>query len=146
MSSVGLGRIRLVAFDVDGVLTDGRFYLSDDGIESKAFHTQDGYGIRRLLESMLHTGNLTRHEDIFLVDDSRKWLNADENRQAVEKFNLASAQSIRYVGEEDQDQLLNELISALPAQEAPIRFLIDQKRWVSKHWERKTWRAPMHPF
>ncbi len=41
--------IRLVAFDVDGVLTDGRFYLSDDGIESKAFSTQDGYGIRRLI-------------------------------------------------------------------------------------------------
>ena len=43
--------IRLVAFDVDGVFTDGRFYLSDAGIESKAFHTQDGYGIRRLLEA-----------------------------------------------------------------------------------------------
>jgi len=44
-----LSRIRLVAFDVDGVFTDGRFYLSDDGIETKAFHTQDGYGIRMLL-------------------------------------------------------------------------------------------------
>jgi len=41
--------VRLVAFDVDGVLTDGRFYLSDDGLESKAFNTQDGFGIRRLL-------------------------------------------------------------------------------------------------
>lgn len=51
MNSDSLRRIRLVAFDVDGVLTDGRFYLSDDGVESKAFHTQDGYGIRRLLES-----------------------------------------------------------------------------------------------
>ena len=50
--SSALGRIdqlRLVAFDVDGVFTDGRFYLSDDGVESKAFHTQDGYGVRRLL-------------------------------------------------------------------------------------------------
>lgn len=44
-----LKRIRLIAFDVDGVLTDGRFSLSDDGIESKAFNTQDGYGIRRLM-------------------------------------------------------------------------------------------------
>ncbi len=43
--------IRLVAFDVDGVFTDGRFYLSDEGIESKAFHTQDGYGIRALLNA-----------------------------------------------------------------------------------------------
>ena len=46
-----LGRIRLVAFDIDGVFTDGRFYLSDDGIETKAFHTQDGFGVRRLLEA-----------------------------------------------------------------------------------------------
>jgi len=48
-----LARIRLVAFDVDGVFTDGRFYLSDDGVESKAFHTQDGFGIRQLIESKI---------------------------------------------------------------------------------------------
>lgn len=44
-----LRNLRLVAFDVDGVFTDGRFFLSDDGIESKAFYTQDGYGVRQLL-------------------------------------------------------------------------------------------------
>ena len=46
-----LGNVRLVAFDVDGVFTDGRFYLSDDGVETKAFHTQDGYGVRQLLNA-----------------------------------------------------------------------------------------------
>ena len=46
-----LETIRLIAFDVDGVFTDGRFYLSDDGVETKAFHTQDGYGVRRLLDA-----------------------------------------------------------------------------------------------
>ena len=55
MSMVGpetaLAGIRLVAFDVDGVFTDGRFYLSDEGVESKAFSTQDGYGVRRLLQA-----------------------------------------------------------------------------------------------
>ncbi|MGI9235493.1 MAG: KdsC family phosphatase [Woeseiaceae bacterium] len=53
MSSVDdkLASVRLAAFDVDGVFTDGRFYLSDDGIESKAFNTQDGYGIRQLLRA-----------------------------------------------------------------------------------------------
>ena len=45
-----LGNIRLVAFDIDGVFTDGRFYLSDDGVESKSFCTQDGFGIRQLLK------------------------------------------------------------------------------------------------
>lgn len=46
-----LAGIRLVAFDVDGVFTDGRFYLSNEGVESKAFSTQDGYGIRRLVDA-----------------------------------------------------------------------------------------------
>ncbi len=45
--------IRLLAFDIDGVFTDGRFYLSDDGVETKAFSTQDGFGIRRALDSGL---------------------------------------------------------------------------------------------
>lgn len=49
MSLEKLPGVRLIAFDVDGVFTDGRFYLSDDGVESKAFHTQDGFGIRQLL-------------------------------------------------------------------------------------------------
>ena len=46
-----LQSLKLVAFDIDGVFTDGRFYLADDGTESKAFHTQDGYGIRCLIRS-----------------------------------------------------------------------------------------------
>lgn len=51
MSSAEFAKARLVAFDVDGVFTDGRFYLSDEGIESKSFDTQDGYGVRRLVEA-----------------------------------------------------------------------------------------------
>ena len=47
------GNLGLVVFDVDGVLTDGRFSLSDDGVESKAFNTQDGFGIRQLLRAGL---------------------------------------------------------------------------------------------
>ncbi len=46
-----LDAVRLVAFDVDGVFTDGRFYLSNSGVESKAFCTQDGFGVRRLLSA-----------------------------------------------------------------------------------------------
>ncbi len=48
-----LANIRLLAFDIDGVFTDGRFYLSDEGVETKAFSTQDGFGIRRALEAGL---------------------------------------------------------------------------------------------
>lgn len=48
-----LSRLRLVAFDIDGVFTDGRFYLSDEGVESKAFNTQDGFGVRQLINAGL---------------------------------------------------------------------------------------------
>ncbi|MCH8248058.1 MAG: HAD-IIIA family hydrolase [Proteobacteria bacterium] len=51
MSGGSLSDIRLVAFDVDGVFTDGRFCLSDEGVESKIFHTQDGYGVRQLINA-----------------------------------------------------------------------------------------------
>lgn len=44
-------KVRLLALDVDGVLTDGRIYLGPNGIEFKAFHTRDGYGIKSLLQS-----------------------------------------------------------------------------------------------
>ena len=41
-------QIKLVAFDVDGVLTDGGLFLGDDGQEYKAFHSQDGHGMKML--------------------------------------------------------------------------------------------------
>lgn len=42
--------IKLVAFDVDGTLTDGRLWMTEDGREIKAFHTHDGLGIKLLRE------------------------------------------------------------------------------------------------
>jgi 3-deoxy-D-manno-octulosonate 8-phosphate phosphatase (KDO 8-P phosphatase) len=41
-------RIRLLIFDVDGVLTDGSLFLGDDGQEYKAFNSRDGHGIKML--------------------------------------------------------------------------------------------------
>lgn len=43
-------KIRLVAFDVDGTLTDGRIWYAEDGRELKAFHVHDGLGIQQLRE------------------------------------------------------------------------------------------------
>ncbi|HSN18049.1 MAG TPA: HAD-IIIA family hydrolase [Gammaproteobacteria bacterium] len=44
-------RVKLVVFDVDGTLTDGRLYYGAGGEELKVFHVQDGYGIKRLLKA-----------------------------------------------------------------------------------------------
>jgi len=43
--------VRLAAFDVDGVLTDGRIILGPHGDEYKAFHVRDGHGLVRLREA-----------------------------------------------------------------------------------------------
>ena len=40
--------IRAAIFDVDGVLTDGRIYLSEHGEDFKAFSTLDGHGLKLL--------------------------------------------------------------------------------------------------
>ena len=45
----GLG-LRAAIFDVDGVLTDGRIYLSERGEEFKAFSTLDGQGLKLLAQ------------------------------------------------------------------------------------------------
>ena len=52
-------RVRLVIFDVDGVLTDGSLYLGDDGQEYKAFHSRDGHGMAMLQESGVVVGIIT---------------------------------------------------------------------------------------
>lgn len=38
--------VRLLALDVDGVLTDGSIYIDDLGHETKRFNVRDGFGIR----------------------------------------------------------------------------------------------------
>lgn len=43
--------IKLLVCDVDGVFSDGRIYLGNDGEELKAFHTKDGFGIKALIAS-----------------------------------------------------------------------------------------------
>jgi 3-deoxy-D-manno-octulosonate 8-phosphate phosphatase (KDO 8-P phosphatase) len=44
-------RVRLLTCDVDGVLTDGRIYVDDEGRESKAFHALDGLGLSLLAQA-----------------------------------------------------------------------------------------------
>ncbi len=40
-----LKNIKVLAMDVDGVLTDGRIVVDSNGVESKFFDVQDGFGI-----------------------------------------------------------------------------------------------------
>jgi len=46
ISKTDLNQIKLLAMDVDGVLTDGTITISSDGSELKTFNLLDGHGIR----------------------------------------------------------------------------------------------------
>ena len=52
-------QIRLIIFDVDGVLTDGSLFLGDDGQEYKAFHSKDGHGMVMLRQSGVEIAIIT---------------------------------------------------------------------------------------
>lgn len=51
--------IRLIIFDVDGVMTDGRLYYGDNGEEYKAFHSLDGHGLKMLQQSGVELAIIT---------------------------------------------------------------------------------------
>lgn len=55
-------RVRLVAFDVDGTLTDGKLGLDGNGVESKQFHVHDGLGIKLLRAAGIEVALITARE------------------------------------------------------------------------------------
>ena len=52
-------RVRLMLFDVDGVLTDGKLWYGPDGETHKAFHVVDGLGIKLLVQAGIAVGFLS---------------------------------------------------------------------------------------
>lgn len=52
-------RVRLMLFDVDGVLTDGKLWYGPDGETHKAFHVLDGFGIKLLMQAGISVGLLS---------------------------------------------------------------------------------------
>lgn len=43
--------VRLMGFDVDGVMTDGRLYYGPEGETLKVFHSRDGHGLKLLMRA-----------------------------------------------------------------------------------------------
>ena len=52
-------RLRLMAFDVDGVMTDGGLTYADDGSESKTFNVRDGLGLKLLQDGGIEVAVIT---------------------------------------------------------------------------------------
>jgi len=52
-------QIKLFVCDVDGVFSDGRIYLGNDGEELKAFHTKDGFGLKAIMQQGIEVAIIT---------------------------------------------------------------------------------------
>lgn len=65
-------RVRLVIFDVDGVLTDGRLWYGPGGEELKAFHGFDGQGVKLLAMAGLKSALLTGRESAAVSERARE--------------------------------------------------------------------------
>ena len=59
--------IKLIVFDVDGVMTDGSLYLCDDGQEFKAFNSHDGLGMKMLKASGVEMAIITARSSNVVV-------------------------------------------------------------------------------
>ncbi|MEI6897508.1 MAG: 3-deoxy-manno-octulosonate-8-phosphatase KdsC [Psychromonas sp.] len=55
-------QIKLLICDVDGVFSDGRIYLGNDGEELKAFHTKDGFGMKAIMQMGIKIAIITGRE------------------------------------------------------------------------------------
>ncbi|MGC9403580.1 3-deoxy-manno-octulosonate-8-phosphatase KdsC [Vibrio genomosp. F10] len=51
--------IKLLICDVDGVFSDGRIYMGNNGEELKTFHTRDGYGVKSLMNAGIEVAIIT---------------------------------------------------------------------------------------
>lgn len=104
--------IKVVIFDVDGVLTDGSLFLGDDGQEYKAFNSKDGHGMVMLQHTGVQIGIITgRTSEVVktrmaslgieqLYQGRREKLPAYEELKAATGF---SDEQIAYVGDDVVD-------------------------------------------
>lgn len=76
-------QVRVAAFDVDGVLTDGSLYYTDAGEEFKAFNVLDGHGLKMLQESGVTIAIITSRKSK-LVEHRARNLGIDHLYQGVE--------------------------------------------------------------
>jgi len=100
--------VEVVAFDVDGVMTDGRLYLSDDGIQLKAFHSHDGFGLRMPISAGVQVAVITGRESGVV------------SRRVAE---LGVKQV--YQGRTDKAVALDEMLTALALEPAQAAFVGD---------------------
>lgn len=89
--------IRMLALDVDGVLTDGRLYFDKHGNELKAFSTRDGLGIKALQHFDIEVALITARESQ-MVSDRAAQLGIERVYQGRENKRNAFAELLSETG------------------------------------------------
>ncbi len=105
-------QIKLLICDIDGVFSDGRIYLGNQGEELKAFHTKDGFGIKALIHSGIEVAVITGRKS-HIVESRMKSLTVKHIYQGQENKRLAyqelknslslSDNEIAYIGDDSPD-------------------------------------------
>ena len=84
--------IEAVLFDVDGVMTDGKIYCSENGETLKAFNAADGLGIKLLQDFEIMTGVISGRDSAALryrlneLNIQHLYLGVEEKLNAFENF------------------------------------------------------------
>ncbi|NMH60454.1 3-deoxy-manno-octulosonate-8-phosphatase KdsC [Alteromonas ponticola] len=82
--------IKLLLCDVDGVFSDGRIYLGNQGEELKAFHTRDGYGVKALGKIGIKVAVITGRQSA-IVQQRMEALNVPHIIQGCEEKGIAAS-------------------------------------------------------
>ena len=67
-----LKKIKLLVMDIDGTLTDGAMYYTEDGKEFKRFSTRDGMGVNLLRKSGIETAIITSENSQIALNRAKK--------------------------------------------------------------------------
>jgi len=104
--------IKLFVCDIDGVFSDGRIYLGNNGEELKAFHTKDGYGIKALGASGVDVAVITGRRSAIVANrmtalNVEHIIQGEENKlpalkSLIEKLNL-DTDEVAYIGDDMPD-------------------------------------------
>lgn len=63
--------VKLMVFDVDGIMTDGTLFLADDGQEFKGFNSLDGHGLKMLKSTGVELAIITGRTSQVVVHRAR---------------------------------------------------------------------------
>jgi 3-deoxy-D-manno-octulosonate 8-phosphate phosphatase (KDO 8-P phosphatase) len=107
-----LSQVKLLALDVDGVLTDGGLYYTDSGEEIKKFNAKDGQGIKLVMQVGIEVAIITTSTSGAVLHRAKKlgikhtFLGIEDKltviKEVCKKLNLSLSQ-VAYVGDDIVD-------------------------------------------